>query len=260
VDRGDVAEGGEVVLGIFDGGPAGHVLDVNVVVDLAEVLFVLGSELDSDSVFSALSLLKGLLGGGSVAEANEAVALRLVVTAEGYLAGDDLSVLSKRVFEACGGVGLGDFAHKHVVFGESLDVGAKELVLEGQGTAVLTVDVEVAEGLADLGELGVVVDLDDGCVERLVEVTANLGLALDVVAGLVFDDLGKLGGGELTLGQVVEVDQVGLDARDGAHFFVFCFWGKVRVLFFVVFFLFVERDRSILKIYYNYQKDALLYP
>jgi len=75
VDRGDVAEGGEMVLSIFDGRPAWHVLDVNVVVDLAEVLLVLGCELDSNSVFSALSLLKCLLSGSSVTEANEAVAL-----------------------------------------------------------------------------------------------------------------------------------------------------------------------------------------
>jgi len=161
-----------------------------------------------------------------------------VVFAEGYFAGDDLTELSKRVFEACGGIGIGDFADKHVVFRESLDVRAEKLVLEGQCTAVFSVDLKVAEGLAHLSELGVVVDLDDGCVERLVEVTANLGLALDVVAGLVFDDFGKLGGGELTLGQVVEVDQVGLDARDGAHiFFVFCFCGKSpSVVFCSVFF------------------------
>lgn len=160
-----------------------------------------------------------------------------MVFAEGYFAGDDLTELSKRVFEACGGIGIGDFADKHVVFRESLDVRAEKLVLEGQCTAVFSVDLKVAEGLAHLSELGVVVDLDDGCVERLVEVTANLGLALDVVAGLVFDDFGKLGGGELTLGQVVEVDQVGLDARDGAHFFVFCFCGKSpSVVFCSVFF------------------------
>lgn len=136
-----------------------------------------------------MGLLKRLLGGSSVAEANEAVAFRLVVAAERYLAGDDLTVLGESVFKVCGGFGLWDAADKHVVFGESLDIGAEELVLVGQGAAVLSVYVEVTQGLAYLIELGVVVNLDDGCVERLVEVTAHLGLALDVVAGLVFDDL-----------------------------------------------------------------------
>jgi len=75
VDRGDVAEGGELVFSIFDGRPAWHVLDVNVVVDLAKVLLVLGCELDSNSVYTVLSLLKCLLSGSRVTEANEAVAL-----------------------------------------------------------------------------------------------------------------------------------------------------------------------------------------
>ncbi len=74
MDRSDVAEGRELVLCLFDSPAGGNVLDVNVVVHLAEVFLVLGCELDADSGLSALGLLKSLLGGSSVAEANEAVA------------------------------------------------------------------------------------------------------------------------------------------------------------------------------------------
>jgi hypothetical protein len=69
-----VAEGREMVLCLFYSPAGRHVLDVNVVVHLAEVFFILGCELDADPGLSALGLLKRLLGGSSVAEANKAVA------------------------------------------------------------------------------------------------------------------------------------------------------------------------------------------
>ena len=48
VDRGDVAKGREMILCLFDSPASGHVLDVNVVENLAEVFFILRCELDSD--------------------------------------------------------------------------------------------------------------------------------------------------------------------------------------------------------------------
>lgn len=135
-----------------------------------------------------------------------------MVASKGDLAGDDLTKLREGVLKLLGTVVLGDASDEQVVFSESLDVGAEKFILEGEGAALLSVDVEVAEGLEDLVELSVVVDLDDGGVEGLVEVTAYLGLTLDVVLGLFFDDLGQLSGGELSSGQVVEVDEIGVDA------------------------------------------------
>lgn len=111
-----------------------------------------------------------------------------------------------------GPVVFGDTSDEQVVFSESLDVGAEKFILEGEGAALLSVDVEVAKSLEDLVELSVVVDFDDGGVEGLVEVTTYLGFTLDVVLGFFFDDLGQLCGGELASGQVVEVDEIGVDA------------------------------------------------
>jgi hypothetical protein len=135
-----------------------------------------------------------------------------MVASKGDLARDDLTELREGVLNLLGRVIFRDAADEQVVFSESLDIGAKKFVLEGEGTALFTVDVEVAECLADFVELCVVIDLDNGGVEGLVEVTTHLGLALDVVAGFVFDDLSELRGGELALGQIVEVDEVGVDA------------------------------------------------
>jgi hypothetical protein len=135
-----------------------------------------------------------------------------MVGSKGDLARDDITELREGVLNLLGRVIFRDAAHKQVVFSESLDIGAKKFVLEGEGAALFTVDVEVAECLADFVELCVVIDLNNGGVEGLVEVTTHLGLALDVVAGFVFDDLSELRGGELALGQIVEVDEVGVDA------------------------------------------------
>jgi len=135
-----------------------------------------------------------------------------MVASKGDLARDDLTELREGVLNLLGRVIFRDAADEQVVFSESLDIDAKKFVLEGEGAALFTVDVEVAECLADFVELCVVIDLDNGGVEGLVEVTTHLGLALDVVAGFVFDDLSELRGGELALGQIVEVDEVGVDA------------------------------------------------
>jgi hypothetical protein len=115
-----------------------------------------------------------------------------VVFVEGDFAGDDFTELGEFLFEGLTDDGLGNSADENVVTGEAGDVGAEEFVGEGEGTAGLVVDHEVAEGLAHFLEFGVVVNLNDGRVEGLVEVPAHLGHALDFVAAGVFDDLSEL--------------------------------------------------------------------
>ena len=67
--------------------------------------------------------------------------------------------------------------------------------------------MEIAEVGLDSFELVGVVDSDDGRVERLVDVSADLGL-LDINTALLLDEGRELGRGVVVLGQVVEVDNV----------------------------------------------------
>ena len=63
--------------------------------------------------------------------------------------------------------------------------------MEWKCAALLSVHVKVAELLADFGELYIVSDLDDGSVERFVDITADLGLAFNVVSSFLFNNFGE---------------------------------------------------------------------
>jgi len=217
-------EGTLVVLGNLDGldaaltfeqsldfvvGPfLGEVFSVDVVESLAHVTAVLGLVEDTLGDVSVLGFFEGLGGGFGVLEADESVSTGGVVGVERHLEGLDLSVLLELLLELGGGDVGGDLADEDVVLVEFLGVGSEELVVVGEGTARLVVELEVAEGLASLSKFLVIGDGDDSGVERFVEISTNLRLAVKLNVGLVLEVASKLDGGVVLLGEVVDVEVV----------------------------------------------------
>ena len=58
---------------------------------------------------------------------------------------------------------------------------------------MLAIDLEIAQGLAHLTKFSVVIYLNYCGVKWFVVVAADLRLAVDVVAGFLFDDLCQMG-------------------------------------------------------------------
>jgi hypothetical protein len=86
---------------------------------------------------------------------------------------------------------LGDLADEDVAAFVGLgQVASEEGVVKGESTAPLSLDLEVAEYFAGLGELPLVVDAHDGAVERLDGVSTHLRLVLELDA-VAFEDLSK---------------------------------------------------------------------
>ncbi len=77
----------------------------------------------------------------------------------------------------------------------------------GESAAGFALELEIPKILQDSLELVGVVDSDDGRVEWLVDVSADLGL-LDINTALLLDEGRELSRGVVVLGQVVEVDNV----------------------------------------------------
>lgn len=201
----------------------GKVLDEDVVEDLAEVILRLRLELDTDEVIAAISGGESAGSSLGVLKAHEAVAAGGVVLVNGHLGADHLTVVLEHFLKAVRLDSLGDLAHEHAVGGETHHVGAKKLGVVGQSAAGLALEGEEAELAGNLVELIGVVDLDHRRVEGARWVTAHLGHALQVVAGQVLDNLRQLGRGIAALGQVVEVDNLGL-GDFSLHFLFLFIW------------------------------------
>lgn len=83
-----------------------------------------------------------------------------------------------------------DPTDEKVVFGKFFYIGTEKIILERKCVAVFSIDLKIAENLTSLAEFGVVVYLDYCSVKRFVEVTAHLRLAIEIIAGFFFYDLG----------------------------------------------------------------------
>ena len=128
---------------------------------------------------------------------------------------------------------LVNFADKNVVATELGNVGTEELIGERKGTAGLASDIEVSEGTGNFTKLGLIIDLNDGLVEGLVEVAAHLRNTIKIVTSLFLDDISELDRGVVLTGKVINVEQVLSLGHTGLHCH-FLFLG-VEVNFFLFF-------------------------
>ena len=119
---------------------------------------------------------------------------------------------------------LGNSGDEHVVVDETLLVGTVQRVVEWEASALLSIVLEVAEGLASLGEGLVVRDVHNRGAEGAVQLPSDLGLDLQDVTSLFLDNQGDLVGVGEGLRQVVEVEIVCSLGVTHRHFYVFCFY------------------------------------
>ena len=128
---------------------------------------------------------------------------------------------------------LWDGTDEDVVREELLLVGTKELSVEGEGTAWLAFDLEVAHLVTGILELIGILDADHGTVERLGDIIFDLGLLgiNEGNAGLVLKDLSEFDGADVLLGKIVEVDVLrGFHGEELVFLCVFEFTGFCLVL------------------------------
>merc|ERR1719246_70966 len=226
----DAAELGEKGANVLLREVVGEVLGVDVVVDLAEVALVAGLVADDlDAVGSTLGF-EGLGSRGGVLEADETVAAGLVVRVKRDLQRLNVTVTLEVLLESLGSDLLGDAAHEDVVVDDLLGVGAEQVIVEGEGAGGLSIgELEVAHLLAGKRELVLLRDGHNSRVEGAVQVTADLGHALEHDAGLRLQDGCEASAGGLRLGQVVKI-QVVLGSLGCVHYhFNYFFFGSVWI-------------------------------
>jgi len=119
----------------------------------------------------------------------------------------DITVLGEVLFKLLGLHVGGDFLDEKIVINESLGVGTEKLIVEGETSAWAAINFEISEDLASFFELLRVRDLNDGGVERFVDISLNLRNALKVNAGFL-KDFRNLDGGIVLLREVVQVKKI----------------------------------------------------
>jgi hypothetical protein len=103
-------------------------------------------------------------------------------------------------------------------------VGSEQLFVELQGSALLTLDLEVSHGVAGFVESDWVLDADDGRVEWGGDVLLDLGLGVEEDVGSLLESDGDSLGVGLLSWEVVQVDQVLLLVSSGVlHLSLFLF-------------------------------------
>ena len=194
----------------------GVVLHVEVVGVAAHIIAVFWLVRDRNAILVGLRLLQhlnGNLGVIGVLIGDKTIAAGSMVFVHGDFQGLNWACLALikvgelRVKISCLHV-LGDLAHENAALLVGLgEVGTEERVVEGQATALLTLDLEVAKYFGGLLKLVIILDAANARIEGLGRVSAHLWLQLQLDACL-FQDLGESGRGELCFGQIVEVDEV----------------------------------------------------
>ena len=133
---------------------------------------------------------------------------------------------------------LWHISHEHVVGEELLFVGSEQLLVELEGSALLSFNLEVLHGLACFVESDWVLDADDSRVEWGSDVLLDLGFLVKKDVGFFLEGDGDLSGISLVSWKVVEIDEVLLLVSSGVlHlnlFFVFDKRTKRVCLFFVL--------------------------
>jgi hypothetical protein len=146
-----------------------------------------------------------------------------VVWVEGNLQRLDLSDRLKLGLQVFVSHFLWNTLDENVVGDELLLVVTKELLVELEGSALLSVDGEVSHLFTGLLELSGVLDVDDGGVERSGDVSSELWLDVEVNLGLVLESLCDLLGTDVGLWKVVQVDEVLVLVSEWLKHFIFIF-------------------------------------
>ena len=102
-----------------------------------------------------------------------------------------------------------DFSDEDVVVQKLLFVASKKLFVELEGTAPFTINGEVSHGFSGIVEFLRVLDLDNSRIEWSGEISSNLWLSVNKGDfGLLLKFLSNLGGSDVYLWKIVEVDKV----------------------------------------------------
>jgi len=222
----DVTERLEECLNLGFSHISGDILEVQVVHNLLlDFTCVLGSV--SEHFACSLKCSEAFLGALLILEADEGEASGGEVFIEGDLAGLDGSELGELLMQVLVSQlvlvdFLGELDEDVVVLDLSLSL-TSEVFVEGEGSGLASIKDWISHLL--LGEfehLGVL-DVDDCGVEGLNQVTVDLGLLVTNVDTFGFEHFSDLDGGDLVLGQIVEVHVVSLIV--GCHcYFLFLFF------------------------------------
>ncbi len=93
-------------------------------------------------------------------------------------------------------------------------------VFYGKSTAELALVLEVAHSLACFVERLIVRNIDNCGAKGAVNVTSDLGLDLEDVAGFFLNNQGNLDGGGGILGEIVEDEEIFIFGETHFHFFL----------------------------------------
>jgi len=168
-----------------------QVLHVDVVENTTEVTLVLRLVLDTNVGILVCGVIKSLLGALGGLEAHETVATRGVVGVKRDLQTLNVTILGEVFLKLLGVHVGGDLLDEEVVLNESLGVGTEKLIVEGETSALASINFEISEHLASFLELLSVRNLNDGSVERLVDISLDLRNTLKINTGFL-EDLGNL--------------------------------------------------------------------
>jgi len=111
----------------------------------------------------------------------------------------NVTILGEVFLELLGVHVRGDLLNEEIVINESLGVGTEKLIVEGEGSALSSINFEISEHLASFFELLRVSNLNDGSVERFVDISLDLGNTLKINTGFL-EDLRNLDRGVVFLG------------------------------------------------------------
>jgi len=176
---------------LFRGPLIRDVLDINVVVDFAEVLLGPWRKFDTDARIAILGLWESARGSLGVTETDETISAGGVVLVDRNLAGDNITVLLEFVFKGLGVHVLGNLSDKQVLVHEAVHVGTEQIAWVGKRSAELAFKLEVSELLGNLNKFVGIVNLDDSGVEGLAGVTTNLRHVLEVITSGVLNCLSE---------------------------------------------------------------------
>jgi len=101
----------------------------------------------------------------------------------------------------------GDLFDEKVVINKSLGVGSEKLIVEGKSSALSAFNFEISENLASFFELLRIRNLNDGGVERFVDVSLDLRNTLKIDSGFL-KKLRNFNRGVVFLGEVVKIEEI----------------------------------------------------
>lgn len=146
-----------------------------------------------------------------------------MVLVEGDLQTLHFSDLGDVFVEFSHGHFLWDFLDEHVVVNQVLLVHTEQVLVEGECSALLSIDFEVLHAFNGLSELLSVLNLDDARVVRSGGISLDLRDLFEWEANLFLEGLGELHRGILVLGEVVDEEEILFVLSVVSHFVFFLF-------------------------------------